>query len=295
MHNTISNTATLTFEYGSTNGSKIGYASSNVASTSFYEAISVSKTSLGDSYYLGENLTYIITIKNNSSSEVTGLKIKDNLGEYNSDEYNSGLKFIPLEYIGPSYIYLNGIFTKEISPTIKDGKLIFKIENLSSGAILNIMYKVSVNDKAPLEIGSKIKNTLQVFSDSIVNPIESSSFIKVSEKASVKIIKHMCPGTIVRGENISYFITLYNYGNKEAVNVVLNDVFSPIPKITDVTIDDNLVPFSDYSYNDGVFVLPAYGSEFSLKIPPASFSQNNITGVVSINPGTKNIILSGIV
>lgn len=295
MHNTVSNTATLTFEYGSANGSKIGYASSNVASTFFYEAISVNKISLGDSYYLNENITYIITIKNNSSSEVTGLKIKDNLGEYNPNKYKSGLNFIPLEYIGPSYIYLNGIFTGEISPAIEDGKLIFDIESLSSGSVLNIMYKVSVNDKALLKIGSKIKNTLQVFSDNTVDPVESSDFIKVAEKASVKIIKHMCPGTIVRGESVSYFITLYNYGNKEAVNVILNDVFSPIPKITKVTIDDILIPFSDYSYNEGVFVLPAYGSEFSLKIPPASFSQNSTTGVVSITPGTKNIILSGIV
>ncbi|MDO4503668.1 MAG: hypothetical protein Q4B84_00770 [Clostridia bacterium] len=295
MQNTVLNTATLTFEYGSAKGSKIGYASSNVASTFFYEAVSVNKISLGDSYYLNENITYIITVKNNSNSEVTGLKIKDNLGEYNPNKYKSDLNFIPLEYIGPSYIYLNGIFTGEISPKIESGKLIFDIGSLSSGSVLNIMYKVSVNDKALLKIGSKIKNILQVFSDNTVDPVESSNSIKVAEKASVKIIKHMCPGTIVRGESVSYFITLYNYGNKEAVNVILNDVFSPIPKITNVTIDDILIPFSDYSYNEGVFVLPSYGSEFSLKIPPASFSQNSTTGVVSITPGTKNIILSGIV
>lgn len=289
MPNQISNAASLTFEYGS----QIGYASSNTAITTLRETISMSKTSLGSSYYLDEGIFYTIAINNNNNSEINNVKISDNLGSYFPNYSISNTAFTPFTYVGPANLYLGGTFYSEIEPEIYTDKVVFTIPSIPARSNALIIYKVSVNDRALLAPESEIVNTATLSLESILDPITASNTLTVANTADVKIIKHMCPDPVTRGEKITYSFSLYNYGNTEAVNVVFSDTFSPAPSSITVAVNSENLFFSDYSYINGTLTIPAYGSTFSLSIPPAEFVQNPVTGIVSISPGITTITVTG--
>ncbi len=289
MPNKISNTASLTFEYGS----QTGYASSNTAITTLWETVSMSKTSLGTSYSLDESIFYTISINNNNSLEATNLIISDNLGTYTPDDSVSSPAFTPLTYEEPANLYVGGMFLSTIEPEIYSSKIVFKISSIPAKSNALITYRARVNDRALLTSGSQITNTATLNSGSTVDPITASNTLTVEETADVKLIKHMCPDPIMRGEAITYNFCLYNYGNTEATNVVFNDTFYPAPSIITVSIDSEDLYSSEYSYVNGTLTIPSYGSGASVSIPPANFSQNPITGIVSVNPGTTIITVKG--
>lgn len=289
MPNQISNTASLTFEYGS----QIGYASSNTAITTLRETISISKTSLGSSYYIDDSIFYTITVSNNSCCEISNVKITDDLGSYIPDGSISTPYFTPLTYTGPANLYIGGTFYSEIEPKVYTDRIVFIIPSIPAKSNALITYKVTINNRALLAQNSEITNTATLTLNDISDPITASNTLTVAETAQVKIIKHMCPDPITRGEIITYSFSLYNYGNTEAVNVVFSDTFNPAPANINVAVNSENIYSSDYSYINGTLTIPAYSSAFTLSIPAAQFSQNPVTGIVSIIPGVTVITVTG--
>ncbi len=287
MSNQISNTASLTFEYGS----QIGYASSNTAITTLRETISISKTSLGSSYYLNENVFYTITVNNHNNSEITNVKITDDLGSYFPD--GSAVAFTPLTYSGPANLYIGGTFYSETEPKVYPDKIIFTISSIPARSNALITYKATVNDRALLAQCSKIINTAKLYPENISDPVTASNTLTAAKTADVKIIKHMCPDPVTRGEKITYNFSLYNYGNTEAVNVVFTDTFSPAPSGISVAVDSQNICYTEYSYINGTLTIPAYCSDSLLSIPAACFSQNPVTGAVTVTPGITTITVVG--
>ncbi len=289
MQNQISNTATLTFEYGE----QSGVAVSNVATMTLRETVTVTKSCIENFYYRGDSLTYVITVSNNNNFEITNLSITDNLGAYTPDGVLENTLYIPLSCNGPAHLYVNGVFKSELTAQLNCDGALFSVASIPAGSAANIIYKVSVNDKALLEKGSTLTNTASLIFDSITVPITTSHTISVRETADVKIVKNMSPEFVVRGEEVAYNFSLYNYGNTEAVNVILTDAFSPSPVIARVSVNAQDLLFTDYSYMSGTLTIPAYGSEFTLTIPPATFAQDSLTGSVNIAPGHATVSVIG--
>lgn len=289
MSNQIFNTASLTFEFGS----QTGCAFSNTASANLLESLTMQSNSLGSNYFWGSTVIYIINVRNNSTSESKNLEISDNLASYSSQGNDSNTSLTPLEYDSPSFLYIDGNLYSEISPEIKTDKIIFKISSIPANSNITLIYKLTVNQYAPIYPGSTLTSTITLNYEGAENPITSQILLTAEEKADVKIIKNMHPSSISIGEELTYHFFLYNYGNTNASNVTLTDTFSPIPNITSIQVDSKDLTFSDYSYLNGTLTVPSYGSSFNLSIPAAEFTTNSKTGLITANPGTTHVVVKG--
>lgn len=286
MSNQIFNTASLTFEFGS----QTGLAFSNTATANLLENLSIIVKTLGSNYFWKSIITYIVSVKNNSNAETKNIKISDNLASYFSDKNRF---FTPLNYVCPSYLYINGIFISELEPEITDQDIVFRINSIPANSNLTLIYSSVVNQYAPISQNSTLTNIISLTSDSSETPLTYQTTLRPSEKADVRIIKNMYPNNIALGEEITYDFFLYNYGNTDASNITLTDTFSPAPTINNITVNSQEINFSDYSYSNGILTMPAYNSTLDLKIPSAKFIQNSETGIITADPGITKVTVKG--
>ena len=284
----IENFATVSYTSGGIAGTKV----SNIAEISLESAVGFTKTSLGNTYNDSSTLTYILTVTNSSTTAITGSTITDNLGTY----VFGATELTPLDYVGPAVLLING---QDVSAqlgvnTDTAGTLIFTIPTIPAGATANIIYKAEVNDYAPLALDSSIINTSTFESNSECADTTASATVSVANAANISIIKQMCPNPIICGDTLTYSIKIYNYGNTAAENVVLIDDFNPAPTNITVSRDGTLLVGTDYTYVDGTLTVPA-ATATSITIPPATFSQDPITGVISIVPSVVEYTITGTV
>lgn len=289
MPTQITNQATLTYTYGSNTGS----AASNIATMTLEGPLSARKHVLERSYRAEEDLTYIISISNTGAMALTNVSVVDNLGAYTpaggTDEV------MPLTYVGPAELYINGLFSAELTPVVSADGVTFTVPSIPAGGSALILYLVDVNDNALLTPGSIIENTATVSAESLSEDVTVSAQLPVDAYADITIIKAMSPDPVTEGSLLTYTFTIYNYGNTDAENVVLTDQFDPAPSQITVTVDGAAVPATDYSYIDGELILPDGSSNFELTVPAATFTQDPDTGVVSVNPGVVTVVVTGII
>lgn len=286
MPTQISNQATLTYQYGQS----MGTASSNIATATLQGPLTVTKNSLFTDYREGEDLTYILTFTNASSAAMTNVSVVDNLATYTTDD---SVEVTPLTYTGPAYLYINGVFSAELTPDVDDDSVTFTVPALAAGANAMILYKATVNEYALLEMGSELTNTTVFRAEGITETASAEHTIPVEEYADIRIIKTMSPSVITDGNVMTYTFTLYNYGNTEATDVVLSDAFSPVPTNITVTVNGTPVNATDYTYINGVLTLPGEGAELTLSVPAATFTQDEETGAVTVSPGITTIVVTG--
>ena len=84
MPTQISNFASLTFEYGSNKEEVL----SNTAFATLQDSVSMSLSSVENSYYLNDTITYVLSIINNGNRNIKNIKISNDLASYT---INSGL------------------------------------------------------------------------------------------------------------------------------------------------------------------------------------------------------------
>ena len=282
----IENFATVSYTSGGITETKV----SNIAEISVESAVGFTKTSLGNTYRENAIITYILTVTNSSGSAISGSTITDNLGTYT---FGAG-ELTPLDYVSPAVLLING---QDVSAqlTVDDttqGSLIFTLPTIPAGATANIIYKTQTNSYAPLATNSTITNTSTFESNSECADTSASAVVSVANAANISIIKQMCPNPVVCGDTITYTIKIYNYGNTAAENVVLTDDFNPAPANITVSRDGILLVGSDYSYVNGTLTVPAEGGT-PITIPPATFTQDPTTGIISITPSVVEYTITG--
>lgn len=282
----ITNRATLSYTYG--NGTVVSQVQSNVASVTLNGAITGTKTSLGDTYRSGEDITYVITLQNTSAAAKTNVQISDNLGTY----LVGTTAVTPLDYVGPTEYFVNGTPNGELTPTVTDSNVVFTIPTVPAGGNVVLVYRVSVNEFAPLESGSTITNTASYIGDEACNDFTVDNTVTVEDYADVRITKAMSPDPIVCGSPITYTFTLYNYGNTEATNVTLTDTFSPAPASITVTLDGAVVSPDGYTYENGVLTIPSGAAQLTL---PAATTETEADGSVTVIPSISTITVTGII
>ena len=283
----ISNQARLTYTYGDSNGT----AASNIATTTLEGPLSARKRVLEDGYRADEALTYTLGIGNTGAAPLTNVTVTDDLGAYTPQDGTAQVQ--PLTYVGPAELYLNGVFSTELTPVVTAEGVTFSIPTVPADGTALILYRAAVNANAPLEAGSTVENTATVSAAGISEPITASASVDAADYADVQILKSMSPDPVTEGSVLTYTFTIYNYGNTTAENVILTDDFDPAPTNITVTVNGAAVPATDYSYVNGELILPAAGSALELTVPAAAFARDPETGALLTDPGIVTVTVSG--
>lgn len=283
---TIENFATVSYTSGGITETKV----SNLAEIGLESAINFTKTTLGDSYAEDEAITYILSMTNTSASAINNVSVTDNLGTF----VFGTLELTPLSYAPPALLLING---QDVSGQLSvdstsPATLLFSFASLPAGATANIVYRASVNEYAPLELGASIENTATLTSDSDCADGTASATVNAIAAANVSVFKQMSPNPVVCGDTVTYTIRIYNYGNIDAENVILSDTFNPAPDNITVSRNGVLLLESDYTYANETLTVPSTATN-PVTVPAATFIRDANTGIVTVTPGTVEYIITG--
>lgn len=285
MATTITNQAEIAY----TSGQSREVAFSNVAETTIRDPLSVSKLSLDQTYRRGDDITFIVSVSNNSTSAQSNVTVTDDLGTYQSGT----LTVTPYTYSASSALFIDGVYQGSISPSVAEGSIQFTIPSLGAGSNAQIVYEATVNGGAPFEAGSSVTNTVTAAAAGITETATAEATVSAEEYASVTVNKSMSASGSSDSPTLTYVFELYNYGNGEASDIVLSDAFSPAPQSITVYIDGELVDPANYTYTGGTLTLPT-GSALSLSLPAAS-TVTGTAGEITVIPSSKTVTVTGTV
>ncbi|MEE0841015.1 MAG: hypothetical protein U0L72_10830 [Acutalibacteraceae bacterium] len=277
---TFTNVATLTY-----NGNT---AVSNTVVGEILEVISASKTAIGNTYGVNDNITYAINLINSGTTALSGLTVTDNLGGYDfgTDE------LVPLDYVEGSVRYfVNGVLQE--APTVTAGPpLVFSGIDVPALSNAAIVYEVSTNAFASPETDGVITNEA-VISGAGITPVTVSETVTSREEADLRITKALSPTVVTENGEITYTFTIQNFGNAAVAtdNAVLSDTFDPILDITSVTFNgEPWTSPADYSYNQTTGLFTSVPGRIT--VPAATFTQNP-DGSFTVTPGEATLVIVG--
>ncbi len=281
----ITNQANLTFNYGDTTGTAV----SNIASATLLDPLSVEKTSVGTTYRAADRITYVLSVQNNGSVTVTDINLVDDLGTYTRPD---GSTVTPLTFDNEAALYIDGVFSSVTQGTETLDSVTFRIPSLAPGSNALIVYHVTVNEYAPLTPGATVTNTVNVTAPSVTAPISDTNTVTVENYAEIVILKEMSPDPVSDGDLLTYTFTVTNTGNIPATDVILTDAFNPAPANIAVTVNGQTVDPTDYTYENGLLTLPT-GNGYEMTVPAATVTQDPVTGIHTVTPGTLLITVTG--
>ncbi len=284
---TIENFATVSYTSGGVTETKI----SNLAEIGLESAVNLQKNSLGDTYEADAEITYILTVTNTSNAPINNVSITDNLGTF---LFNDTTEVNPLTYTAPALLLVNGqdLSAQLTVNTDTAGSVVFSFPTLPANTSANIIYKATINEFAPLVLGSTIVNTATLESDSDCADATATDTLTVAENADVTVFKQMSPNPVVCGDTVTYTIRIYNYGNIPAENVQLTDRFDPAPTNITVSRDGTLLATTEYTYQDGLLTVAPTGGD-AITVPAAIFTNDPQTGAVNVTPGVVEYVITG--
>ena len=268
---------------------------SNITRGEIIEVLSVTKTALNPDYNSGSDITYLVNIVNTGTTEFSGLTVTDNLGayEFTPEGTTTPITLYPLEYVnGTVRYYING--AEQPAPTVAtaDG-LTFTGIAVPANGNTTLIYQASVTQDAPLADESVITNTVTVTGEGI-NPIEDTATIGTNVGPQLSIVKGLFPRTVPENGRITYTFDIQNIGNAEAgasSNVQITDTFDPALTNITVTYNGDILPATDYTYNEATGVFST--NPGVITVPAATFTQDPVTGAWNIVPGESVLEVTG--
>ena len=268
---------------------------SNITRGEIIEVLSVTKTALNLDYNSGSVITYLVNIVNTGTTEFSGLTVTDNLGayEFTPEGTTTPITLYPLEYVnGTVRYYING--AEQPAPTVAtaDG-LTFTGIAVPANGNTTLIYQATVTGDAPLADESVITNTVTVTGEGI-NPIEDTATIGTNVGPQLSIVKGLFPRTVPENGRITYTFDIQNIGNAEAEassNVQITDTFDPALTNITVTYNGDILPATDYTYNEATGVFST--NPGVITVPAATFTQDPVTGAWNVVPGESVLEVTG--
>ena len=197
MSQTINNSASTVYTLG---GEPSSTATSNVLPINYTSSggLILTKTSDKNTFSAGDIITYTITIKNNSSSYLNGVRIIDNLGGNN------------LAYVLSSASLSTGSGSYPVNP-ISTNPLTFTLQQLAVGATMTLTYKAQVFFNLPPTV-SLITNTVQGIGYPYSGTITAyaNNTIQKKTESDFSITKSSNLTDVSSGQSFNYYITLKN-------------------------------------------------------------------------------------
>ncbi len=280
---TFFNQATLSYNNNVT--------ASNIVTGELLEVLTATKTAVRETYAAGDTVTYVISLLNSGTVPYTGLTLTDDLGAY---PIGTGTA-VPLTYVaGAIRYYINGVL--QAAPTVGDtSPLAVTGITVPAGGNALLVYSTTVNGTAPLAEDGTITNTVTVTGGGITTPITATEIITAAAEPRLTITKALSPATVIAGGQITYTLTIANYGNTAAVatdNLIVTDGFDPALTLQQVTLDGTaLAEGVDYTY------VPATGAFATvagrITVPAATYTQDPTTGQISVEPGIAVLTVTG--
>jgi uncharacterized repeat protein (TIGR01451 family) len=274
------NRATLVF-----NGQSLN---SNQVSGEVTPSVSLTKTAISSSYSLGDAVAYVISIVNSGTTSINNLSLTDDLGVYTL----GNTAVVPLTYREGSILYyIDGVLQPAPRVSTGTGLFISGID-IPAGSNAIIIYEATANSYAPLEAGSEITNRVTACSG--CGNLSDSATVSVNEAADLSITKTISP-EVITDCLVNYSFIIQNSGNLPVNgdgDLIVTDIFDPILNDLDVTLNGkDLEAGTGYTYNEAT-------GEFStlpgvITVDAASFTQDPITGLITINPGVSILTVSG--
>lgn len=265
---------------------------SNVAVGSIEGVLSVAKQAIAQEYSVGDKLTYIVSIRNNSSAAADALTVTDDLGAYT---FETGT-VQPLTYIeGSVQYYRDGELQPAPAVSTVGGVAFSDISVQANGSVL-LIYEATVNEFAPLGADDAITNTAVVTGTGVCD-VEASETVAAASGALISIFKSVTPVPVAENSELTYTFRIENSGSTALTAedaAVITDTFNPILSDLSVTLNgEALTEGTGYTYD-------AATGEFNtvqgvVTVPEATFTQDPATGAWSVTPGAATLIVSGTV
>lgn len=279
----FTNFATLTYTGGSTD--------SNTVVGELLETLTMTKTAVGTSYAADGDVTYVVSILNSGSTDVTGLTVTDDLGGYTFGDAT----VYPLRYVDGSLLYYaNGVL--QAAPTVAAGPpLTITGIRVPAGGSTVLVYEAEVTAFAPMGADASITNTATVTGGATTSLTDTATVTMVS-RVELGISKALSPTTVSENGQLTYTFVIENNGAQAAVatdQVVLTDTFDP--RLSNLTVTYNGTAWTqgtNYTYDatTGVFTTVAG----QITVPAATFTQN-ADGTYTTTPGTATVVVTGTV
>ena len=280
---TFTNQATLTYRGNTVN--------SNIVAGEIIEPLSIDKTSLTPTYEPGGNVVYVVNFINSGTAALNDMTFTDNLGAY-----SFGTETVtPLSYVGGTVnYYVNGV--RQPTPNVADtDPLTLTGISLPAGAVGTLVYQTIVNEFAPIMVGGTINNTATLSRCGLGEAVSDDATVTVSSAPRLDITKAIAPSTIGPNGQITYTLTVLNYGNTATTvgdNVQIVDTFDPA--LSDVTATYNGATWTagtDYTYDSTTGLFRTVPDRIT--VPAATYIQDPVTGAYSTDPGVAVVTVTG--
>ena len=264
---------------------------SNVVVGDLVQALEASKTAVRAVYSADGDITYVISITNNSGNAYNGLTVTDDLGAYTYKAEN----LVPLRYTDGSLRYfVNGVLQPALTPAAGVSLVISGV-NVPANGNVQLIYEARPTVFAPLEAEAEITNTAAVTGAGIAEPVTASSTISAASGEQLSISKSLSPSSVTSNGQVTYTFVIQNAGNiaaDAALGAVVTDTFSPVLKNLAANFNGTpLVLNTDYTYDEttGVFAtVPG-----TITVGAAAYTRNETTGAVEITPAVSILTVTG--
>lgn len=263
---------------------------SNITGGTIEDAVTLSKTALSPTYGRDCPITYIMNIRNNTESTISGLTLTDDLGAY----LQGGVTRYPLTFVdGAVRQYRDGL--EVAPPTLTAGPpLVFSDISVNPDGNTVIIYQARVNAFAPYSEGSTIINTATVTGGACIDSQDSAT-VTVESAPVISITKSISPSSLQRCDTVRYTFTLENFGNVPLVatdEAIFTDTFQPV-------LGNLVASYNGAAWTEGVeYEYDTASGEFRtnptyITIPAATAVQDPVTGEFTLIPGVSTIVISG--
>ena len=190
--------------------------------------------------------------------------------------------------------------------------LLMLVATVLMGIVLNLYIHntgtvPAADNAAPLTDGSytsaaqgcmgEVTVTVTVTGGGLAEAVTAQETVGVASGSRLSVCKSLSPTVVAENGQLTYTFTIQNRGNTAvtaADDVTLRDVFKPILK--NITVTYNGTAWSagtEYTYSEttGEFV-SAVGQ---ITVPAATYTQDPVTGVWSVTPGSSVLVITGTV
>ncbi len=278
-----------TFQNQATLYSNNSITRSNIVTGQINDALNVTKTAILGDYVQGDDITYVITLVNASSTTITGITLTDDMGAYTFVGEQGEETLYPLEYVeGSVHYYLNGVLQPVPAVTSEGGELVITGITIPANGNAMIIYEADATIYADPTVDGSITNTVTAETDGFTG--EDSETITSQQTPSLTISKSLEPTNVTEPGSLTYTFIIQNHGNTEATvedGVYIVDEFDPPLVITSATLNGDV--FTEYTYEDNVFTTDIG----VITVPAATFEQDEETGAWIIIPGVTVVTVTG--
>ena len=269
--------------------------SSNIVTGEITLVLTADKNSVIDTYSPDSDVAFTVSLVNSGTTDLTGVTITDDLGEYQVSEEPTELTVTPLNYTEDSAaLYVNGVLQPEPAVTA-DSPLTISGITVPAGGNAMLVYAARINQFAPLGSGDSITNTAEITGAGIATPVYASANITPGTAPDLAISKSLNPSTVPENGALTYTFIIQNYGNTEASaadEVIFRDAFSPA--LDGLTVTFNGQPWTspaNYSYSPVTGVFESAAGQVT--VPAAQYTQDPDTGAWTTQPGVSTLVISG--